>query len=137
MAVDSTGLTPTAVSTFFIKRARDHGEGFTWRHWLKWSISVEGERRLILSQVARRGPYNDCAKLRPFLKHVRRLVHIGFVLADAEFDRACNHRYIRKTVGEVSVIPAKRGKQSSWSIKGVRAGARKKFPKVLLWTAIP
>jgi len=41
VAVDSTGLTPTAVSTFFVKRARDRGEGFTWRHWLKWTMSVE------------------------------------------------------------------------------------------------
>jgi DDE family transposase/transposase-like protein DUF772 len=130
VAVDSTGLTPTAVSTFFIKRARDRGEGFTWRHWLKWTVAVEVERRLILSQMARRGPYNDCAKLRSLLKHARRLVRIKLVVADAEFDSERNHRYIRKTVKAFSIIPAKRGKRS-WKIKGVRAEMRKKFPKEL------
>lgn len=130
VAVDSTGLTPTAVSTFFIKRARDREEGFTWRHWLKWTVSVEVERRLILSQVARRGPYNDCAKLRPLLKSAKRLVRIGLVVADAEFDSERNHRYIRKTVRAMSVIPAKRGKRT-WKVKGVRAEMRKKFPKPL------
>ncbi len=129
VAVDSTGLTPTAVSTFFIKRARDR-EGFTWRHWLNWTVSVDVERRLILSQLARRGPYNDCAKLRPLLKHARRWVRRGLVVADAELDSEQNHRYIRKTVRAMSVIPAKRGK-CSWKLKGVRAEMRKKFPKKL------
>jgi len=36
VAVDATGLAPGAISTFFVKRAKDRGEGFTWRHWLKW-----------------------------------------------------------------------------------------------------
>jgi hypothetical protein len=130
VAVDSTGLTPTAVSTFFIKRARDRGEGFTWRHWLKWTVSVEVERRLILSQVARRGPYNDCAKLRPLLKNARRLLRIRLVVADAEFDSERNHRYIRQTVRAMSVIPAKRGKRT-WKIKGTRAEMRRTFPKAL------
>jgi len=35
VAVDATGLTPGAISTFYVKRAKDRGEGFTWRHWLK------------------------------------------------------------------------------------------------------
>jgi len=32
VAVDGTGLTPGAISTFFVNRVRDCGEGFTWRH---------------------------------------------------------------------------------------------------------
>jgi hypothetical protein len=40
VAVDATGLAPGAISTFFVKRAKDRGEGFTWRHWLKWTIAV-------------------------------------------------------------------------------------------------
>lgn len=31
VAVDGTGLTPGAISTFFVNRVRDRGEGFTWR----------------------------------------------------------------------------------------------------------
>jgi len=88
------------------------------------------ERRLILSQVARRGPYNDCAKLRRLLKDARRLARIGLVLADAEYDSERNHRYIRKTVRAISVIPAKRGKRT-WKLEGTRAEMRKRFPKAV------
>jgi hypothetical protein len=32
VAVDATGLTPGAISTIFVKRAKDREQGFTWRH---------------------------------------------------------------------------------------------------------
>lgn len=130
VAVDSTGLAPGAISTFFVKRARDHGDGFTWRHWLKWTVAVDIPRRLILAQVAHRGPTNDCAKLRPLVKAARQKVHIAMVLADAEFDSERNHQFVRHVIGALSIIPAKRGKRT-WKIKGVRAEMRKRFPRAL------
>lgn len=36
VAVDATGLAPGAISTFFVNRKRDRGEGLPWRYWLKW-----------------------------------------------------------------------------------------------------
>src|SRR5258707_9872918 len=33
VAVDGTCLSPGAISTFFVNRVRDRGEGLTWRHW--------------------------------------------------------------------------------------------------------
>ena len=68
VAVDATGLAPGAISTFFVKRAKDRGEGFTWRHWLKWTMAVDVDRQLIVAQTARRGPTNDCATLRPLAR---------------------------------------------------------------------
>jgi hypothetical protein len=56
VAVDATGLAAGAISTCFVKRAKDRGEGFTWRHWLKWTIAVDVDRQLIVAQSARRGP---------------------------------------------------------------------------------
>jgi hypothetical protein len=50
VAVDATGLTPGAISTFIMKHAKDRGPGFTWRHWLKWTMAVDVDRRLILAQ---------------------------------------------------------------------------------------
>ena len=32
LAVDATGLAPGAISTFFINRKRDRGEGLPWRY---------------------------------------------------------------------------------------------------------
>lgn len=127
VAVDSTGLTPGAVSTFYVHRVRDR-HGFTWRHWLKWTVAVDVSRQAILAQLARRGPVNDCAKLRPLLRAASRQVRIGLVLADAEFDSEKNHQYVRKVLHAQSIIPAKRGKRT-WHLHGVRATMRKHFPK--------
>src|ERR687896_1502763 len=35
VAVDATGLAPGSISTFFVKRAKDWGDGLPWRYWLK------------------------------------------------------------------------------------------------------
>jgi Transposase DDE domain/Transposase domain (DUF772) len=127
VAVDATGLAPGAISTFFVKRAKDRGEGSTWRHWLKWTMAVDVDRHLILAQAARRGPTNDCAMLRPLASAAHERVPIGVVLADAEFDSERNHQHIRQTLQAQSVIPAKRG-GAAWRIQGVRAQMRQEFP---------
>jgi hypothetical protein len=128
VAVDATGLASGAISTFFVKRAKDRGNGFEWRHWLKWLVVVDTKRRAIVAQQARRGPYNDCATLRPLVNTASQAIPIGCVLADAEFDSERNHQYIRKQLQAASIIPAKRGK-STWRIQGVRAQMRKRFPR--------
>lgn len=65
VAVDATGLAPEAISTFFVKRANDWGEGSTWRHWLKWTMAVDVDRLFIVAH---------------------HLMPIALVLADDEFD---------------------------------------------------
>ena len=130
VAVDATGLSSGAISTFFVKRTRDRGNGFPWRHYLKWLVAVDVSRRVLLAQVAKRGPANDSATLRPVVDAARPLAPIGLVLADAEFDSERNHRYIREVVGAQSVIPAKRGK-ADWRRQGVRAQMQAEFPHAL------
>jgi Transposase DDE domain/Transposase domain (DUF772) len=127
VAVDATGLAPGAISTVFVKRAKDRGEGFTWRHWLKWTIVVDIDHRVILAQTARRGPTNDCAILRPLVSMAHARVPIGVVLADAEFDSERNHQHVRQTLQAQRSIPAKRG-GANWKIQGVRAQMRQEFP---------
>src|SRR3989304_5602064 len=39
------------------------GQPLPWRHWLKWLVTVDVDRQLLLSQTARRVPWNDCANL--------------------------------------------------------------------------
>jgi hypothetical protein len=128
VAVDATGLAPGAVSTFFINRRTDRGEGLEWRHWCKWTVVIDVLRRCVLAQAARQGPYNDCATLRPLVSAAHEVTRVGLVFADAEFDSERNHRHIRDRLGADSVIPAKRGK-ADWKIKGVRAQMRRRFPR--------
>jgi len=129
VAVDATGLAQGAVSTFFVRRLYHHtGQPLPWRHWLKWLVTVDVDRQLLLSQTARRGPWNDCAHLPALVEAANQVVPIGLVLADAEFDSERNHAYIRQQLHARSIIPAKRGKKT-WRLHGVRAEMRRAFPR--------
>ena len=88
------------------------------------------DQQFLLSQIARRGPWNDCANLPAVVAAASERTPIGLVLADAEFDSERNHTYIRRELGAQSVIPAKRGKKT-WRIHGVRAQMRRAFPRRL------
>ena len=129
VAVDATGLSPGAISTFFVRRMYHHSQQpMPWRHWLKWLVVVDLHRQLVLAQKAHAGPTNDGANLRPLLDTAHTVSSIGLVLADAEFDSELNHTHIRQQLGAQSIIPAKRGKKT-WNIHGVRAQMRHHFPK--------
>jgi hypothetical protein len=111
VAVDATGLAQGAVSTFFVRRMHHHGQKpLPWRHWLKWVVVADLDQQFLLSQSARRGPWNDCGNLPAVVAAASERTPIGLVLADAEFDSERNHTYIRRELGAQSVIPAKRGK---------------------------
>jgi hypothetical protein len=131
VAVDATGLAQGAVSTYFVRRLHHHGQKpLPWRHWLKWLVVADLDQQILLSQSARRGPWNDCGSLPKVVKTASHQVPIGLVLADAEFDSERNHTYIRQRLGARSVIPAKRGKKT-WRVRGVRAEMRRAFPQKL------
>jgi Transposase DDE domain len=117
------------VSTFFVRHLHHHGQKpLPWRHWLKWVVVADLDQQLLLSQTARRGPWNDCGSLPAVVERASEQTRIGLVLADAEFDSQRNHTYIRRHLGARSVIPAKRGKKSR-RVRGVRAEMRRAFPR--------
>ena len=126
VAVDGTGLFPGSVSTFHVKRAKDRGEGSAWRHYLKWLVAIDVERLVVVAQMAKRGPSNDSANLRPLVDSAFSKRRFGLVLADAEFDSEKNHTHVR-ALGAQAIIPAKRGKKD-WNIQGVRLQMRRQFP---------
>ena len=128
VAVDATGLTKGAISSYFIRRMQDHtGQPASRRHWLKWLLTVDVQQQLILAQEARRGPWNDCAMLPQLVGEARQIGPIGCVLADAEFDSERNHAFIRTQLHAQSIIPAKR--RSSLPASGMRAVMRAAFPQ--------
>src|SRR5579875_2730334 len=131
VGVDATGLAQGAVSTLFVRRMHHHAQKpLPWRHWLKWLVVADLDQRFVLWQIARRGPWNDCANLPAVIEAAAQQTRIGLVLADAEFDSERNHTYIRRHLGAQSVIPAKRGKKT-WRLHGVRAEMRRAFPRRL------
>ena len=95
VAVDATALTQGALSTFFVRRMHHHTRRpLPWRHWLKWLVVADLDGHLVLSQQARRGPWNNCAQLPRVVTAPAETTRIGLVLADAEFDSERNHTYI-------------------------------------------
>ena len=77
VAVDATGLADGAISTFFVKRAREQGKEMPQRHWLKWLVVVDVPRRAVLAQHAKLGPVNDSATLRPLVEAAKQVAQIG------------------------------------------------------------
>ena len=124
VAVDATGLAPGAVSTYFVNRVRDRVNGLPWRPWLKWLVAVDVPRRAVLAQLAKPGPLNDSATLRPLVDAAARVAPVRLVLADAEFDSERNHQHVRTVLGAHSVIPAKRARATRRSWRSWRSTAR-------------
>ena len=113
VAVDATGLAQGAVSTFFVRRMHHHGQKpLPWRHWLKWVIVADLDHKFLLSQIARRGPWNDCANLPAVIETASQQTRIGLVLADAEFDSERNHTYIRRKTWRAKCDPGQTRKEN-------------------------
>jgi len=94
--MDATGSAHDAASTFFCTRMHHHGQKpLPLPHWLKWVVAADWDRHLVLSQLARLVPWNDCANLSAVVAAASRQTRIGLVPADAEFDSERNHTYIR------------------------------------------
>ena len=87
VAVHATGLAQGALSTFFVRRMHPHRQKpLPWRHWLKWVVVADWDQKFLLSQIARRGPWNDGANLPTVVETASQQTRIGLVLADAEFE---------------------------------------------------
>jgi hypothetical protein len=130
VAVDGTGLSPHAVSTYFIRRVEQQNRGKTpYRHYLKWLVVADVDRQIILAQQARQGPRCDTPALPGLLDAASRNMPIGLVLADAEFDSEANHHHIRGVLRARSVIPTnpRRGIPE----KQFRSEMHKAFPRKL------
>ena len=79
VAVDATGLAQGAVSTFFVRRMHHHGQKpLPWRHWLKWVVVADLDQQFLLSQIARLGPWNDCASLPAVVEAACEQTRIGW-----------------------------------------------------------
>ncbi len=106
-AVDGTGLSPQAVSTYFLRRVEQHSGGKTrYKHYLKWLVIADVHRQILLAQRARQGPWIDTRALPGLVDAAAQHVPLRLVLADAEFDSEANHQHIRQRWGAQSIIPA-------------------------------
>jgi hypothetical protein len=135
VAIDATGLSQGAISTFFVRRMHHHTQQpMPWRKWLKWLVVVDLDRRLILAQKAHAGPTNDGATLLPLLDIAHRVRPIGLVLADAEFDSELNHTHISPTAPCPQRYPGQAWKTDLANQRRARPDAKQLSPPPLLPT---
>ena len=107
-AMDGTGLSYNAVSTFFIRRREQPSRGRTChRHGLKWLVVADVKQQILLAQRARQGPWCATRAQPALLNAAGQRVPVREVLADGEFDSEANHEYIRQRWRARSIIPAK------------------------------
>src|SRR5260370_9310841 len=106
-ALDGTGLSPQAVSTYFIRRSeQQQGGKARYRGYLKWMVGVDVKQQVVLAQQARQGPWVDTRALPGLVDAAVRRAPLRVVLADAEFDSEANHQHIRQRCSAQSIIPA-------------------------------
>jgi len=86
-------------------------------------VAVDLDQQFVLSQLARRGPWNDCANLPAVVEAASQQTRVGLVLADAEFDSERNHTYIRKRLGAQSVISRQTWKENLARARSARRDA--------------
>jgi hypothetical protein len=70
----------------FVRGMAHHGQKpLLWIQWLKWLV-VDLHQQFLLSQIVRRGPWNDRANLPVVVEAASQQTRIGLGLADTEFD---------------------------------------------------
>ncbi len=105
VALDSTGLWLSHASRWFERRA-ERGRG--QRGWLKWSLALWVEPRMLLAQRTRPGPAGDFGDLVPLAAAAHAVLPFDRLVADAGYDSEANHRFCRERLGVDSLIPAKK-----------------------------
>jgi hypothetical protein len=107
-----------------------NGSG-SWCHWQpgrRWTVAVDGDRRFVVAQTARRGPTNGCATRRPRVDAAHHRMPMAPVVADAECGSGRHHQPVRQALQAHRVIPAKRD-GAAWRLQGGRAQMRQECPE--------
>ena len=115
-AIDSTGFTLGHVSPYFVRRrarGKKEYENTTYRRWGKLTLIVDTQRHIILSMLAERGPKPDANRLVPAIDQRVQGIRIDQLVADAGYDSAGNHSYLRDEHGINSIIPATAGRRTT------------------------
>lgn len=115
-AADSTGFDTHHASRYFVWRCgrmqagKEPKKQVKYRRFGKLMILICCTSHMVIAANASAGPTPDIAELDALLAQPHRQVVIERLVADAGFDSAHNHRFLRDEHGIVSTIPAKHGR---------------------------
>ena len=120
-AIDSTGLSATSASAYFIKRrAIKSGpwKTITCHRYPKLGVVTDVASHFILAYEAKRGPCPDVGEFQALIRQASRRVKLANVLADAGYDSEPNHQYARGELALRTIIPPKAGRPTSKPASG-------------------
>lgn len=120
-AIDSTGLSATSASAYFIKRrAIKSGpwKTITYHRYPKLGVVTDVASHFIIAYEAKRGPCPDVGEFKGLIRQASRRVKLANVLADAGYDSEPNHQYARGELSLRTIIPPKAGRPTSKPASG-------------------
>ena len=129
LAIDGTGFSNFLRSAHFAKRCKEFGIKTEPRSFTKLSVAVDTETHLVVSARASPNKKHD-SRFVP--EHVRDLtgMRISHIAMDKGYDGEPLHRYVRRNLGCVTVIPCRESRGNrGYSTHGVIRNQMKKALK--------
>ena len=120
-AIDSTGLSATSASPYFVKRRATKDSPWktiTYRRYPKLGVVTDVTNHFILAFESGKGPYPDVGEFEGLIRQAAARVKLKTVLADAGYDSESNHQFAREEMELRTVIPPKHGRPSNKPAKG-------------------
>ena len=129
LAIDGTGFSDFLRSAHLAKRCKEFGIKTEPRSFTKLSVAVDTETHLVVSARASPNKKHD-SRFVP--EHVRDLtgMRISHIAMDKGYDGEPLHRYVRRNLGCVTVIPCRESRGNrGYSTHGVIRNQMKKALK--------
>lgn len=120
-AVDSTGLSATSASAYFVKRRSMKGKAaknMFYHTYPKLSLVTEMNTHFVIAYKAGKGPRPDVDEFKQLMDQASQRAKPKRIIADAGYDSESNHRYAREELKIKTVIPPKHGRPSERPAKG-------------------
>ena len=114
-AIDSTGLSASHASAYFVRRRNRHTkllQDLTYTRFGKLGVVCDCRTHLIVAASAGRGPRPDVGELVGLVDDALGRVRPTQLLADAGYDSEANHRHCREVHRLSTLIPPRHGRPS-------------------------
>ena len=120
-AIDSTGLSATCASAYFVRR-RNRKESpwktVSYHRYPKLGVVSDVTNHFILAFQSGRGPKPDVDEFEGLISQACTRVRLKCVIADAGYDSESNHQFAREKMSLRTIIPPKHGRPTEKPAKG-------------------
>jgi hypothetical protein len=135
VAADSTGLSSSQASSYFVRRRSRSGlsQDVTYKKHGKLGVICDCQSHLILAARPGQGPHPDVGELVPLVDDALARVRPSSLVADAGYDSEANHAACREVHRLSTLIPPRHGRPPK-DPRTPPAGRWRRLMKALLST---